>query len=134
MDTNVISELTRNVPHPGVVAFLEEQDELWLPSVVIHELEYGIQLLPPGNRRDHLYFIQRIIVSEYDDRILALDRDGAEWAAQFRAQFRRSGRVLDLGDAFIAGIAKANGLTIATRNVADFQGVEVDVINPWDMP
>ena len=54
LDTNVLSELTREVPHPGVIAFLAEQEDLWLPSLVVHELEYGIQLLPQGRRRDHL--------------------------------------------------------------------------------
>ncbi|MDE2742275.1 MAG: hypothetical protein OXI58_11860, partial [Gemmatimonadota bacterium] len=61
-----------------------------------------------------------------------LERTGAERAAQFRAQAHRSGRVLDLGDALIAGTAKVHGLSVATRNVGDFAGLDVDVINPWE--
>jgi len=63
---------------------------------------------------------------------LPLDRIGAERAAQFRAQAHRSGRVLDLGDALIAGTAKVHSLSVATRNVGDFADLDVDVINPWE--
>ena len=131
LDTNVVSELTKDEPDPQVVAFLAERSDLWLSSIGIHELEFGLQLLPGGRRRNRLYAMQSRIVSDYDDRILSLDRTAAEWAARLRAQARHSGRVLDLGDALIAGIAKANGLTVATRNVGDFDYLDVEVINPW---
>ena len=84
LDTNVISELTRNAPNSQVIKFLSEQNDLWLPSIVIHEIEYGLRLLPQGRRRDRLYAMQSRIISLYDDRILPLDRASAEWAAQFR--------------------------------------------------
>ena len=132
LDTNVISEMTQEVPHPGVIAFLAEQDDLWLPSLVVHELEYGIQLLPQGRRHDHLQALLTSLISTYADRILPLDRSAAESAARLRAQARRMGRPLDLGDALIAGTAQSNALTIATRNVRDFDYVEVAVICPWD--
>ena len=131
LDTNVVSELTRDVPNPGVVAFLGERSDLWLSSIVIHELEYGLQLLPHGQRRNRIYAIQERIVSGYSNRILALDRRGAEWAARFRAQARRAGRVIDVGDALMAGIARGNDLAIATRNVVDFEYLDLEVTNPW---
>ena len=133
LDTNVLSEMTREVPHPGVIAFLAEQEDLWLPSLVVHELEYGVQLLPQGRRRDRLQALLTNIISTYADRILALDRPAAESAARLRAQARRMGRPLDLGDALIAGIAQSNVLTIATRNVRDFDFVDVTVISPWEV-
>lgn len=132
LDTNVVSELTRDVPSPNVMEFLAEHDDLWLSSIVIHELEYGLRVLPEGRRRDLLTTMVAGIVSIYGDRILALDRTAAEWSARFRAQARRSGRVLNLGDALIAGTAYANRLTVATRNVTDFRGLTVDLFNPWD--
>ena len=73
-------------------------------------------------------------ITEYEDRILPLERTGAEWAAHFRAQAHRAGRVLDLGDALIAGTAKARSLALATRNVADFGSLDLDVANPWETP
>ena len=58
----------------------------------------------------------------------------AACAAEFRAQARRAGRTVDVGDALIAGTAKAHDLAIATRNIRDFQGMGIDIVNPWDSP
>ncbi len=132
LDTNVVSELTRSVPDSQVMAFLAKQDDLWLSAMLVHELEFGMQLLPHGQRRDVLQSVLSGFITHYQDRILAVDRRGAEWAAYFRAQARRSGRVLDLGDALVAGTARAHDLSVATRNVADFNGLDVDVTNPWE--
>ena len=132
LDTNVVSELTRDAPDPGVLAFLSGQDDLWLSAIVLHELEFGLQLLPPGQRRDGLRSVLSEFISAYDDRILPSDRTGAERAARLRAQAHRSGRVLDLGDALIAGTAMVHGLAIATRNVGDFADLGIDVTNPWE--
>lgn len=132
LDTNVVSELTRERPAPRVISFLSEQPDLWLTTLVLHELEYGLELLPPGARRDGLEAVLAAFIAEYDDRILPLDRIAAEWAARFRVRAHRSGQVLDLGDALIAGTAKAHDLSLATRNVRDFDRVDVDVVNPWE--
>ena len=134
LDTNVISELTRDIPDSRVVDFLAERDDVWVSSVLIHEVEYGVRLLPQGIRRNRLSTMQAAILSAYAHRVLPLDRAGAEWAAEFRVNARRSGRTVDLGDALIAGIARANALTVATRNVADFQPFNVEVFSPWTSP
>ena len=76
--------------------------------------------------------MQAGILSAYADRILPLDRAGAEWAAEFRATARRSGHTIDVGDVLVAGIARANALAVATRNVADFQFLDVVIVNPWE--
>ncbi len=132
LDTNVISEVIRSTPHTRVVSFLTRHDDLWLSSIVIHELEYGLQRMAQGQRRSNLQDNLLGIIAEYEDRILPLERVGAEWAARFRAQAHRFGRTLDLGDALIAGTAKTYGLAIATRNVRDFDGLNVAVVNPWE--
>ena len=133
LDTNVVSEPTKDVRNPRVMAFLnEETAQLWLPSVVVHEMEYGVQRLPQGQRRNRLRGMVDGIVASYGNRILPLERDGAEWAALFRVQANHAGRSLRISDALIAGIAKANDLTVATRNVRDFEGLDVEVFNPWE--
>ncbi len=132
LDTNVVSELTKDVQNPRVITFLHEQPGLWLPSVVVHELEYGTQLLPHGQRRNRLRTAVDGIISSYGDRILPLERTGAEWAGIYRARARQAGRLLRLSDALIAGIAKANDLTVATRNARDFDGLDIEVLNPWE--
>lgn len=134
LDTNVISELTKDAPHPRVTAFLAAQEELWLSAIVLHELDFGINLLPPGRRRDSISSALAGFVAEYADRVMPVGRPEAAQAAALRARAHRSGRVLDLGDALIGGTAMANGLSVATRNVGDFAGLGLDVVNPWGTP
>ena len=134
LDTNVVSEVIRSAPPPRVGAFFIENDDLWLSSIVVHELEYSVQRMAQGQRRSGLQADLSRLIEEYEDRILPLERRGAAWAAQFRVQAQRSGRALELGDALIAGTAKAHDLAVATRNVADFQRLDVEVVNPWDIP
>lgn len=131
LDTNVVSEVFRSAPHPSVIAFLTEHADLWLSVIVIHELEYGLRRMAQGRRRDSLGDALGRVVAEYEDRILPLDGAGAKWAARFRAELQGFGRALDLGDALIAGTAKAHDLAIATRNVKDFDALDVNVVNPW---
>lgn len=132
LDTNVISELTRDEPDPRVTSFLGRYDELWVSSVVLHELEFGLRLLPRGRRREELQSAVAKYVAKFEDRILPLDRRAAEDAAELRARAQRSGRVLHMGDALIAGTAEAHDMALATRNTTDFDGLDVTVINPWD--
>ena len=134
IDTNVVSELTKRVPDKRVLAFLSEHDELWLSTVVLHELHYGIILLPSGRRRDGIVAVLSAFVMQYGDRILHVGYSEAIQAAEYRAQKHKSGGALDVGDALIAGTAKANALAIATRNVRDFEFLGLQVVNPWEFP
>ena len=132
LDTNVVSELNRPRPEAAVVAFLANGVDLWLSAVVLHELEFGVQQLAPGRRRE--LYRQRLsdFVAGYVDRILPVGRAEAVQAASLRAHARRMGRVLHLGDALIAGTARAHDLAVATRNVRDFEGLGVAVVDPWE--
>ena len=132
IDANVVSELTKNVPDKQVLAFLSEHDELWLSTVVLHELHHGVGLLPSGRRRDGIVAVLSAFVTEYGDRILPIGYAEAVQAAESRAQKHNSGGRLDIGDALIAGTAKANALAIATKNVRDFEQLGLEVVNPWD--
>ena len=131
LDTNVVSELTKSLPDPGVVSFLAEREDLWLSSAVLHELEFGVRCLPPGRRRDSLQDAIAALVASFEDRILPVERKEAENAARLRARAHRSGRVLHLGDALIAGTANAHDIAVATRNVSDFDGIGIKIANPW---
>ncbi len=105
---------------------------MWLPTIVLHELEFGLRLLPLGQRPDRLGAALPEFITGYEERVLPLERMGAEWAAQFRAQAHRTGCALDFRDALIAGTAKAHDLALATRNVADFGSLDLEVVNPWE--
>ena len=131
LDTNVISELANTPPDPNVLNFLSASDDLWIPAIALYEIEYGLQILPPGRRRRRLEFTMSAFIELYAERILPLDHAAAECAAALCAGAQRSGRRLDIADALIAGTAKARGLAIATRNVKDFDYLDVAVANPW---
>ena len=132
LDTNVISELSKPIPSPAVTGFIAAQDDLWLSVIVIGELELGVQSLPEGRRRDGLRDWLSQIVMDFDHRILPISRTESEWSATFRVRVRRNGGTLQLADALIAGTAKVHGLCVATRNVRDFAGLGIEVVNPWE--
>lgn len=131
LDTNVVSEVARPEPDARVLAFLVTEVDLWLSAIVIHELEYGVRMLPHGKRREQIIITLEALVEQYADRILSVGRREAEHAAIMRTRARSSGRVLDIGDALIAATAAVSGLFIATRNTKDFQALDLEVINPW---
>ena len=132
LDTNVVSELVKAVPEQRVIMFLLDMPDLWLSTIVLHEMDFGLNLLPPGHRRDSLRTALSGFVSQYDNRILSVGRSEAQRAALLRGQARRFGRVLHLADALIAGTAKVHDLSVATRNTRDFEGLDVEAINPWE--
>ena len=103
LDTSVIAELTNASPNSGVVDFLSDHDDLWLSSVVLHELELRLQLLPQGQGRDDLRLALGELTSEFGDRILPLGRREAEWAARLGAQARLAGQVPRAEVALLAG-------------------------------
>ena len=132
LDTNVVSELVKAVPEQRVIMFLIDKPDLWLSTIVLHEMDFGLNLLPPGHSRDSLSTVLSGFVSKYDNWIVPVGRPEAQQAAMLRAQARRLGRVLHLADALIAGTAKAHDFAVVTRNAVDFEGLEVDVVNPWE--
>ena len=134
VDTNVVSELVKRSPHPAVVNFLSAQNDLWLSAIVVEELELGVRLLPEGRRQDELKGWLSKIMEDFGQRVLPVGTPEAVWAATLQARAHREGRVLELADALIAGTAMTNNLSVATRNVVDFDYLGVGVINPWETP
>ena len=135
LDTNVISEVMKPTPNPRVTAFLHEKhDSLWLSVVVLHELEYGMRLLPEGRRRNRIRSVVAGIVASYGDRVLPLWSNEAQRAAWLRARAHRNGWQVQVGDALIAGTADVKALAVATRNISDFAPFEIEVVNPWTAP
>jgi toxin FitB len=136
LDTNVISELARPAPFPAVLAWARRQmpEEVFTTSICEAELLFGIALMPAGRRRDALARALTVtLTSILGGRVLPFDRAAAQAYAELAAQRRRTGRTVGLADLQTAAIALARGAAaIATRNVADFQGCGVPVINPWD--
>lgn len=135
LDTNVISELLRSQPNPGVEVWLEQQSatSVFTTSVSRAEILYGIAILPVGQRRSALLSAATLMFEEdFKGRILPFDCDAADLYATIAAQRRAIGRPIAFADAQIAAIALSRGGRLATRNVDDFTDCGLDIINPWN--
>lgn len=120
LDTNVLSELVRPRPAERVLArFTAVADDAAVAAVVWHELRFGVARLPQGRRRDALSAFVSDLVSRFP--VLPYDLRAAEWHAVERARLERAGTPAPFADGQIAAVAVTNGLTLATRNVADFE-------------
>ncbi len=131
LDTNVVSEPFRAEPEPLVVEFLTNQSDLWLSSIVLHELQFGLDLMPRGRRQDRVRERLLRLTNEYGNRVIGVGPVEGRLAARFRGLRQRTGRPMHLADALIAGTAAAHDLAIATRNTDDYAGLDVVVTNPW---
>jgi toxin FitB len=134
LDTNVISETTRQAPDANVICFLAELDHAFVSVLTIHELHFGICRLPLGQRRTDLAATVDRFLATFDDAVIDLDRALARRAGELRADAQADGRVLHLADALIAATASEHGLYLATRNVSDFAGLGLTIVNPWEPP
>ncbi len=134
LDTNVLSELLRAQPDPAVLAWVAAQpaDSLFVSAVTQAEMLLGARLLPVGKRRQQLEQALYAMFSEdFASRVLPFDSSAAADYAEAVAARRRAGTPISQFDAQIAAVALSHRLGVATRNVADFEGCGLTVINPW---
>ena len=134
LDTNVVSELMRPAPNAVVLAWLNNQpaDTLWLNSVVVSELLYGIARLPDGKRRAQMaQTVQAMLDEDFSGRVLSFDLEAAVVYADLVAMRERQGLPMNVADAQIAAICLAHGATLATRNTKHFEGLGLTLMNPW---
>jgi len=132
LDTNVLSEPTRPVPSPQVMAQLRQHSgSLATASVVWHELWFGVRRLPGSKRRTQLEsYLTGLERSDLE--ILEYGRRAADWHAAERARLAGLGVATSFADGQIAAVAATNGLTLVTRNTKDFEMFEgLDVQNWW---
>jgi len=134
LDTNVISELMKPSPDARVETWLAAQlpADCFISAVTEAELRYGVEILPPGQRRQQFEAaLEGMLVQDFAGRIIAFDSAAAIAYAAVAIDRRRSGRPISQFDAQIAATARSVGATLATRNVADFQGCGISVVDPW---
>jgi len=135
LDTNVVSEMMAAVPSEAVKTWSDRLDprQFWVTSVSRAELLHGVEILPVGRRREALgLIIQRFFADTLKNEVLPFAARDAEHYASIAAERRKVGRPISGFDAQIAAIARSRSFGVATRNVRDFEGCGVDVINPWD--
>jgi len=134
VDTNVISEPLRREPSAAVIEWLDAQnvETLFLAAISLAEMRFGVAVLPEGRRREWLHqSIERRVVPLFRGRILPFDDAASKAYANLRARARVAGSAIAPVDCFIAATAEANGLIVATRDVAPFEAVGLRVIDPW---
>ena len=131
LDTNIISEIMTTEPNQRVIDFLAHLKESYLSVITLHELYYGLQLLPEGQRRNTIAGKLQNLFTHYNDYIIPINQPIALQAAVLRADAKQQGRIVHLADALIASTAKVNNWIVATRNTNDFIDSGVDIINPW---
>mgnify|MGYP001297359493 CR=1 FL=1 len=134
LDTNVLSELIRPAPDPHVLAWMEAQpaDALFTTAITRCEMLFGARILPPGRRRDGLLAeIAAIFSTDMAGRVLAYDEAAADAHVEISVQRRAQGRPVSPSDMMIAGIVRSLEATLATRNVRDFEGCGITLVDPW---
>ena len=134
LDTNVLSELMRLPPEPSVKSWIAQHpvDSLFFSVIGEAELRYGLAVLPAGRRRNRLSFeIDAMLREDFEGRILSFDSAAARSYAEIAASHRFAGRPVPPADCQIAAIAHSRGMAVATRNVRDFKGINIEVVNPW---
>jgi predicted nucleic acid-binding protein len=131
IDTNVISELVKPAPDPRVLAFLARERDLWLSVLSLHELSYGAARLSDSDRRRRLNAWLDSIRLRFKGRWIGVDEDIAAQAGRARAEAAAMGRSVTPMDSMIAATASSRSLTLATRNLRDFEAVAVATFDPW---
>lgn len=133
LDTNVLSELMRAEADAGVLSWLARQPSASLFTTALSEAEVrmGLALLPAGKRRAALQSAADGLFEDFGPRVLPFDSDAAVAYATIGATRRKAGRPITGIDAQVAAIARARGATLATRNVKDFAGCSLTLVDPW---
>jgi toxin FitB len=137
IDTNVISEPIKPAPNQSVIAWLDAQavSTLHLSAITVAELRFGLAVLPDGKRKTLLRTrLEGEVLPLFAGRILSFDLAASEMFARIMAKAKSRGMAIGRDDGYIAAIAAAHGLSIATRDTSPFEAAELTVINPWAKP
>lgn len=133
LDTNVVSEVMKLSPDATVRMWLDEQtaETLYLSSVTVAKLMFGIGVLPNGKRKNELTAILDGIMKLFENRILPFDTAAAERYAELAVKARAAGKGFPTPDGYIASIAASHGFAVATRDPSAFDAAGLRVIDPW---
>ncbi|MGH3545190.1 MAG: type II toxin-antitoxin system VapC family toxin [Mycobacteriales bacterium] len=133
VDTNVVSELMKPSPYPGVQNWIRARhgSRLHTTSITVAEIRYGIERLPAGRREDVLVTTADKVFAAFSDQILPFDAAAAIRYSVIVAARDRSGEPIDGFDAQIAAMCRTHGATLATRNLKDFYLTGIELADPW---
>ena len=134
LDTNVLSEVTRPAPDAGVLAWLDrlDEDRSFISVVSIAEIRRGVALMDEGRKREVLAeWLARDLPRRFEQRVLPVDEKVALAWGDLMGLAKRRDRGLSSMDGLIAATAMAQELTLATRNTKDFEGLGLELFDPW---
>lgn len=133
VDTNVVSELMRPQPSENVIDwFYDHKGQVWLTSITVKELYFGMLRLPEGKRKERLRQAITSIVMDCSSKTYSFDAFSAFLCAELHEQALSQGKAPAIEDLMIAAICKRNDCALATRNVKDFDCLAIDVVNPFE--
>lgn len=134
LDTNIVSEAMKPEPYPAVRAWLNDQaaETLYLSTVTLAELLFGIAALPAGRRKDMLAQALDGLMGLFRDRVLPFDTEAARHYAELAVTARAGGRGFPTPDGYIAAIAASRRFVLASRDTAPYKAAGLSVINPWE--
>jgi toxin FitB len=135
LDTNVVSELMRAAPAPGVARWVDTFDagDVFITAVTAAELLYGVARLPEGRRKQELYIkVGELLAEDFRDQVLPFDGPAAAHYAEICVAREGAGHPISMADAQTAAICRGWSADLGTRNVDDFLNTGVNVVNPWD--
>ena len=134
LDTNVVSEPLRPAPDERVIAWIDAQpvETLFLSAITVAEMRAGVALLPAGRRRTGLQqSLETRVLALFAGRVLPFDLACTRAYAALMSTARAAGLAIASADGYIAAIATANGLAVATRDTGPFKAAGCAVIDPW---
>jgi len=134
LDTNVLSEVTKPRPEALVLEWLDglDEDRAFISVVSIAEIRRGVTLMDNGRKRDALAeWLAEDLPRRFESRVIGVDEPVALAWGDLMGFAKRSGRGMSSMDGLIAATAIAHGLTLATRNIKDFDGFGITLLDPW---
>jgi len=131
VDTNVLSETVRARPNPAVLRWLAAHPSFAISAITLEELSFGIERVA-GKRRALLHEWFERLRAEPSPTVVPVDAETAVAAGRLRARREAKGRPVAQADMLIAASALTRGLTLVTRNVDDFEGCGIALIDPFE--
>jgi predicted nucleic acid-binding protein len=134
LDTNAVSEWTKPKPNPNLIAWFAsvDEDRTFLSVITIAEIKFGVERLKAGQRRSNLEsWLNGDLAARFEGRLLPVNAAVAEAWGKITASRAAVGRPIPIMDGFIAATAAVFGLTLVTRNTADFENTPAPILNPW---